>query len=108
MTALERLKMIQAQFRARWVGINVDFTGRPGTSTMCNAERKFPMTPQEHEERLRSERFSRIFETLRNIEADYPLLITNTTEKGRSQSNFFNSKSNGKQLSNASAQHYQQ
>ena len=74
-SALERLKMIQAQFKSRWVGINTDFTGRPGTSLMCNAERNFPMTPQESEEFLRSDRFMRIFETLRNIENDMPLLI---------------------------------
>ena len=91
-TALERLKMIQAQFKARWVGINTEFTGRPGTSLMCNETRNFPMTQQEHEEILRNERFQRIFDTLRNIENDMPLLLVNTNERTRSGSNFFNGK----------------
>ncbi len=67
--------MIQTQFKARWVGINCDFSGRPGTSLMCNADRKFPITNQEVEENLRHERLNRIFETLKNIENDYPLLV---------------------------------
>ena len=33
------------------------------------------MTIQEVEEKLRNERFNRIFDTLRNIENDYPLLV---------------------------------
>ena len=41
MSALDRLKMIQAQYKAQWIGINTDYTGRPGTSTMCNKERHF-------------------------------------------------------------------
>ena len=42
---------------------------------------------------LRSERFTRIFDTLRNIESDHPLLVPNVNERaGRSGSNFFNAK----------------
>ena len=92
-TALERLKMIQAQFKARWVGINTEFTGRPGTSLMCNQDRSFPMTQQEQEEVVRSERFGRLFDTLRNIESDMPLLLANDHKvrlAGRSGSNFYN------------------
>lgn len=44
--------MIQAQFKARWVGINTDYTGRPGTSLMCNTDRTFPMSKQEVEENV--------------------------------------------------------
>ena len=93
MTALERLKMIQAQFKARWVGINTDYTGRPGTSLMCNQDRKFPTNNHEIEEDLRSERFLRILDTLRNIENEQPLLIGNNENRaGRSGQNFFNGK----------------
>ena len=93
MTALERLKMIQAQFKARWVGINCDYTGRPGTSLMCNQDRKFPIHNNEIEENLRSERFQRILETLRNIENEQALLIpSHENRAGRSGQNFFNNK----------------
>ena len=44
MSALDRLKMIQAQYKAQWIGINPDYCGRPGTSTMCNKERTFEKT----------------------------------------------------------------
>ena len=53
MSPLDRLKMIQAQFKAVWVGINTDYSGRPGTSLMCNTERTFPKTRQEQEEETR-------------------------------------------------------
>ena len=73
--------MIQSQFKARWVGINTDYTGRPGTSLMCNAERTFPMTKQEKEEILRMERFMRVFDTLKKIEAEYPLMVPSQNER---------------------------
>ncbi len=41
MTALERLKTIQFLFKESWVGINTDYTGRPGTSNMTNSTRMF-------------------------------------------------------------------
>ena len=52
------------------------------------------MTPQEQEEMVRSERFGRLLDTLRNIENDMPLLITNDNSRpaGRSGSNFYNGK----------------
>jgi len=62
---------------------------------MCNADRNFPVTAQEQEECLRSDRFMRIFDTLRNIENDYPLLVSGGNERAaRSSSNFYNAKTN--------------
>lgn len=58
---------------------------------MCNEERNFPMTLQEKEEILRGERFQRIFDTLKNIENDFPLLIPSNNERAaRSGQNFYN------------------
>lgn len=81
MSPLDRLKMIQAQFKQAWVGINTDYTGRPGTSTMCNQERTFPQTRQEIEEEHRAAKFQKIFDTLRNIELDFPLLISSLNDR---------------------------
>ena len=81
MSPLDRLKLIQSQFKAQWVGINTDFSGRPGTSTMCNTERAFPKTRQEQEEENRSLKFLKIFDTLRNIENDFPLLISSGNDR---------------------------
>ena len=44
---------------------------------MCNSERVFPQSKQEIEEEVRANKFLRIFATLRNVEQDYPLLISN-------------------------------
>lgn len=54
MSALDRLKMIQAHFKSQWNGINIDYCGRPGTSTMCNKHRSFPVTENMVEEEERS------------------------------------------------------
>ena len=82
--------MIQAQFKAKWVGINTDYTGKPGTSQMCNKERNFPTTKQVIEEENRAKKFTKIFDTLRNIETDYPLLISSLNDRqSRTQQNFY-------------------
>lgn len=39
MTALERLKHIQSNFKQQWMGINCEFSGRPGTSNFVNKKR---------------------------------------------------------------------
>ena len=73
--------MIQASFKAKWVGINTDYAGKPGTSTMCNKERSFPLTKQFIEEENRAKKFAKVFDTLRNIETDYPLLISSLNDR---------------------------
>ena len=91
MSPLDRLKLIQQQFKAHWVGINTDFSGRPGTSQLCNSERVFNKTRQEQEEESRAQKFIKIFDTLRNIENDFPLLISSGNDRqSRTQQNFFN------------------
>lgn len=84
MTALERLKMIQHTFKQSWVGINTDYTGRPGTSNMTNSTRVFRDFPQLEEEELRTQLFIKILDTLKNLEAEMPLLISaNVDPKSR-------------------------
>ena len=99
--------MIQTQFKARWTGINTEYTGKPGTSLMCNTERCFPMRQQEKEETLRSERLSRIFKTLKNIENDYPLLLpANPSDRAaRSGQNFFKPGQNKTDLKDSGSLH---
>ena len=58
---------------------------------MCNQDRSFPKTRQEQEEETRSLKFLKIFDTLRNIENDFPLLISSGNDRqSRTQQNFFN------------------
>ena len=101
--------MIQAQYKAQWIGINPDYCGRPGTSTMCNKERNFEKTQQSLDEEIRAERFMKIFDTLRNIELDIPLLISAGNDRqSRTQQNFYqkNTKSMEQGLQNLSTYIY--
>jgi hypothetical protein len=36
MSALDRLKLVQAQFKTQWTGIPTEYTDRPGTSNLTN------------------------------------------------------------------------
>ena len=81
MSALERLKMIQAQFKKEWMGINTEYTDRPGTSNLCNRERLFNQPEPFLEEVERQRKFQIIFETLKNIEIDFPLLISAANDR---------------------------
>lgn len=40
MSALDRLKHIQSNFKQHWKGINCDYAGRPGTSNFVNRKRQ--------------------------------------------------------------------
>jgi len=44
MSALDRLKHIQSNFKQHWKGINCDFAGRPGTSNFVNKKRMFTIS----------------------------------------------------------------
>ena len=39
MSALDRLKLIQTNFKQNWNGIQCESTGRPGTSNFVNKKR---------------------------------------------------------------------
>jgi hypothetical protein len=44
MSALDRLKHIQSNFKQNWKGINCDFAGRPGTSNFVNRKRMYTIS----------------------------------------------------------------
>ena len=58
---------------------------------MCNKERVFEEPKQALDEMVRAEKFMKIFDTLRNIEQDIPLLISAGNDRqSRTQQNFYN------------------
>lgn len=76
MSALDRLKQVQNLFKQTWNGIQTEYTGRPGTSNICNKKRHFIKPEQMSYEEERSELLDRMFNVLKNIENDnVPLLI---------------------------------
>jgi len=48
---------------------------------MCNSERIFNKSKHEQEEESRAQKFLKIFDTLRNIENDHPLLISSGNDR---------------------------
>ena len=82
MSALDRLKQVQSIFKQTWTGIDTDYTGRPGTCTICNKKRHFIKPPQVTEEEERSQKFEKIFALLHNIENDnMPLLLNSGQDR---------------------------
>ena len=68
LSALDRLKLLQAQFKKTWIGVNTDYTGRPGTSNLTNKNRKFRALPKLETENERNQEFVKMLATLRNVE----------------------------------------
>lgn len=90
MSSLDRLKMIQQQFKQNWTGINTEYTGRPGTSNLTNTTRKFKQFPQMEVEDERNALVLKILETLKNIEQEHPLLLpAGNDAKSRTTQNFY-------------------
>ena len=48
---------------------------------MCNQDRVFPKSKHEQEEESRAQKFVKIFDTLRNMENDFPLLISSGNDR---------------------------
>lgn len=92
MSALDRLKQVQNLFKQTWTGIHTEYTGRPGTSNICNKKRHFVKPEQMSYEEERSETFDRLFTLLRNIENDgIPLVVPSAHDRqSRTAQNFFN------------------
>jgi Tubulin-tyrosine ligase family len=86
MSALDRLKQIQSNFKRQWNGIDCGVSGRVGTSNFVNKKRTFiiPETFVEEEERQRT--ISKIFNKLRDFEEGDPHRPSTTTSAGVSQS----------------------
>lgn len=63
------------------MGINTEHTDRPGTANMCNKDRVFVVPKQYLDEVERERKFQIILDTLRNIENDYPLLISSGNDR---------------------------
>jgi len=61
MSALDRLKQVQNIFKQTWNGISTEYTGRPGTCTICNKKRTFPKPEQLSDEEERSYKFEKVF-----------------------------------------------
>lgn len=96
MSALDRLKSIQSNFKRTWNGIDCSISGRPGTSNFVNKKRTFTIPESFYEEEERQRNLNKIFMKLKDIEDDKNI-STNTSQNGvaSTQSSSFNKTSSG-------------
>jgi hypothetical protein len=74
MSALDRLKTIQSNYRRTWNGIDCSISGRAGTSNFVNKKRTFTIPETFYEEEERQRQLDQIFGKIKDIEEDRLLL----------------------------------
>jgi hypothetical protein len=77
MSALDRLKCIQNNFRQQWNGINCEVSGRPGTSNFVNRKRQINVVESVEQENERQKLLSKVFGKLKDLEDERQGVSTN-------------------------------
>ena len=77
MSALDRLKHIQSNFKQHWKGINCEFSGRPGTSNFVNRKRMFSVSDSSIQEEERQRQLGKCMTKLKDLEDECKGLIPN-------------------------------
>lgn len=68
MSALDRLKLIQTNFKMNWNGIACEYSGRPGTSNFVNKNRAITVIEGAVAEDERQKELHKIFHKLKELE----------------------------------------
>mmetsp|Transcript_15281 Transcript_15281/g.20773 ORF Transcript_15281/g.20773 Transcript_15281/m.20773 type:complete len:141 (+) Transcript_15281:276-698(+) len=68
MSALDRLKCIQNNFRQQWHGINCEISGRPGTANFVNRKRAVTVVESVEQENERQKLLFKLFCKLKELE----------------------------------------
>ena len=89
MSALDRLKLIQSNFKQNWVGIQCESGGRPGTSNFVNKNRAITVIETAVAEDDRQKLLLKIFSKLKEIDEDRLNQGTSRNSQN-SQSSFYN------------------
>lgn len=71
MSALDRLKHIQSNFKQHWKGINCEFAGRPGTSNFVNRKRMISISENSISEEERQRQMSKVMIKLKDLEDEF-------------------------------------
>jgi len=77
MSALDRLKNIQSNFKRSWNGIDCNVSGRAGTSNFVNKKRTFVLSEAYLEEEERQRSLLKVFAKLKDLEEDKAITSTN-------------------------------
>ena len=70
MSALDRLKLIQFNFRRNWEGIQCEMSGRPGPSNFVNRKRSVTLVESVVCEDERQKQLWKIFSKLKEMEEE--------------------------------------
>ena len=89
MSALDRLKLIQSNFKQGWQGIQCESGGRPGTSNFVNKNRAITVIDSAVTEDERQKQLMKIFNKLRDLDDDRVNSGTSRNSQN-SQSSFYN------------------
>lgn len=95
MSALDRLKLIQSNFRQSWNGIQCEFGGRPGTQNFVNRKRQITVIESAQIEDERQKQLWKIFSKIRELDDERVNLQNGSarTIASSTSSNFYNSQS---------------
>ena len=77
MSALDRLKHIQSNFKQNWQGINCEYSGRPGTSNFVNRKRMFTISESSIQEDERQRQLGKVMCKLKDLEDEFKGLQPN-------------------------------
>lgn len=77
MSALDRLKHIQSNFKQHWKGINCEFSGRPGTSNFVNKKRMFTISEGSIQEEERQKQLTKVMTKLKDLEDECKGIMPN-------------------------------
>jgi hypothetical protein len=62
-------------YKKQWKGISTEYTGRPGTSHLCNKKRKFTPSKKLIEEDEKEYKLHKVLALLASIEQEIPLVF---------------------------------
>ncbi len=86
MSALDRLKNIQSNFKRTWNGIDCQASGRAGTANFVNRKRVFTLPERFLDEEERQKQLLKVFAKLKDIEDEK----VSTTTIGTNSTTSFN------------------
>lgn len=75
MSALDRLKHIQSNFKQNWKGINCEYAGRPGTSNFVNRKRTYTVSEGAIQEEERQKTLCKIIMKSKELEGEFKGLM---------------------------------
>ena len=77
MSALDRLKHIQANFKQHWKGISCDYSGRPGTSNFVNRKRICSVSESSIQEEERERQLGKVMVKLKELDDECKGIMPN-------------------------------